>query len=295
MNSLLRVVAFVLIVVAALLALSILLDGAHFPVLDPSGIMAMKERDLIVFSMGLMLSIAIPVVLITYFVAWKYRASNTKATYAPTWTGNNLLKSSYWLFLGSLVILFGVVVWKAAHELDPYKPLASANTPITIQVVALEWKWLFIYPEQHIATVNYVAFPVNTPVTFKLTADAPMNSFWIPSLSGQIYAMAAMETQIHMMANKIGDYPGGAAEINGSGYAGMRFVAHASSQADFDTWVEGVKKSPKTLDLATYNKLSEPSEYTPATYYSTVDKDLYNSIMMKYMKPTTAMHEDMHE
>lgn len=249
---------------------------------------AWQERNLIILAMTIMLCIAIPVVIVAFFVGWKYRAGG-KSTHLPEWTGNRWEKVGYWVFLGILVVAFSTIVWVAAHRLDPYKPIVSSQKPITIQVVALEWKWLFIYPEQNIATVNFMQIPVDTPINFRLTADAPMNSFWIPSLGGQIYSMATMETKLSLIANSIGDFPGGAAEINGKGFSGMRFVARASSREDFDKWVDKVRSSPKSLDQKTFDELNIPSEDTPAMFYSSVMPGLYNNIMIKYLMPSPSL------
>lgn len=278
--------AFIVIVLCFLSAFAILIHNGSLAILNPKGFIALQERNLIFIAYAIMLSIAIPVVFVTFFIAWKYRAENTKSTYKPDWTGNIFLKSLWWTILGILLVVFCIIVWIAAHKLDPSVSISSTNKPITIEVVALQWKWLFIYPEEHIATINYVQFPVNTPVNFKLTADAPMTTFWIPTLGSQIYAMASMETQLHLMANTIGDFPGQTSEINGAGYAEMRFTAHASSKADFDTWVAKIQKSSQPLTLTIYNQLAKPSEHAPVTYYSLVDNNLYNTIIMKYIKPT---------
>lgn len=275
----------ILTALGLLVFIFILTRIGNLVILFPQGLIALKERGLIVTAMTLMLSVAIPVVIGTFLVAWKFRADNTKAKYAPEWTGNRWIKSSYWGLLIAFVIIFFYIVWVAAHQLDPYKPLDSSVKPMTVEVVALQWKWLFIYPEQGIAAINYVALPVSTPINFTLTADAPMSSFWIPALGTQIYAMQSMETKLHVLSDKTGDFQGKTTEINGDGYAGMKFVAHVSSQADFDKWVERVKKSGKILDAKAFEQLDKPSEDVPVSYYSSVDKDLYNSIITKYMKP----------
>lgn len=255
-----------------------------FPLLYPTGYIAIKERNLIVLAVCIMLAVALPVLGSMFFIAWKYREGNKKAAYTDL-SGNNALKVLWWAIPSSLVVIFSFIIWNAAHQLDPYKALDSSAKPITIQVVALQWKWLFIYPDQHIATVNFMEFPVHTPINFELTANAPMNSFWIPALGGQIYAMATMQTQTHLLSDKIGDFSGGAAEINGAGYADMRFTVRVSSQADFNAWVKQIKKSRNPLDTKAYNGLAKPNENTPATYYSTVDNNLYNTIVTKDMQP----------
>ena len=269
-----------------------LLTQVDLQVLNPKGIIAEKESDLIIFSMGLMLSIAIPVVIIAYLVVWRFRSGNKKSKHAPEWTGNNYIKVTYWGFFISLALFFFVIVWNSSHELDPYKPIPSENDEIVIQVVALNWKWLFIYPEENIATVNFIQIPIDTPVRFELTADAPMNSFWIPQLSGQIYSMAAMSTKIHMRGDELGDFQGGAAEINGDGFSGMRFTTRVSSSEDYINWLESVRSSSNPLDNSVYLKLSKPSEYDPVAFYSPVENGLFDSIMMKYMVPQDTEHEE---
>lgn len=254
-------------------------------IFSPKGIVAQQEKQLIIAFIVLMLLVALPAVVLTFFVAWKYRATNTKATYTPDAHHSKKLEILWWLVPTGIVLILATLTWKMTHILDPYQPLKSTIKPITIQVVALQWKWLFIYPEQQIATVNFIQFPVNTPVNFQLTADAPMNSFWIPQLGGQMYAMSGMITQLHLMTDHPGEYAGSTAEISGAGFAGMRFTAKASSQRDFEVWVQSVKKSKQVLTSAVYAQLAHPSENMPVIYYASVEKDLYNQIVMKDMKP----------
>lgn len=197
-----------------------------------------------------------------------------------------MLTMAWWIAPTVLIIIFSVVTWETAHALDPYRPLSSSHKPITIQVVALDWKWLFIYPNEKIATVNIVEFPVNTPVNFQLTADAPMNSFWIPSLGGQIYAMAGMVTQLHLSASTIGEFPGRAAEINGKGFSDMNFIAKSVDQRDFNTWVHTVQTTGKPLSLSSYNLLAKPATFTKAAYYTYADSHLFSEIVAKFVAPT---------
>jgi cytochrome o ubiquinol oxidase subunit 2 len=178
-----------------------------------------------------------------------------------------------------------VITWKATHALDPFKPLKKELKPLTIQVVALDWKWLFLYPEQGIGAVNLVQFPEHTPIHFELTADgSPMNSFWIPELSGQIYAMSGMVTQLHMMADGPGVYTGRAAEINGKGFADMTFIVKSTARSDFDAWVKHVKQSPLKLTESVYNELVKPSTAHPITLYSDVQNALFAKIVEKPMR-----------
>lgn len=258
-----------------------------FGVLDPQGPIASQERSVIVIAILLMLIVAVPLLITLYTIAWKYRAGSKNATHEPNRVGG-LWKQLIWWAIPAVIITFiAVLNWQSTHALDPSKPLNSAVKPLTIQVVALQWKWLFIYPEQNIATVNFIQFPVGTPVHFELTADAPMSSLWIPQLGGQMYAMSGMVTQLNLMASAPGDFAGKDTEINGDGYAGMNFIARASSQSDFDAWVASIKAASATLDQATYDALAVPSQNARLSSYSSLDKELYNGIIMKYMPPAT--------
>jgi cytochrome o ubiquinol oxidase subunit 2 len=262
----------------------ILLAGKNFQILNPKGYIALQERDLAFVAIFLMLIVVIPVFIFAFYVATKYHAKNTKSTYTPDWDHGHKLQFFVWAFPASIIGLLCVLNWITAHKLDPRDAIASSNPPITIQVVALRWKWLFIYPKQNIATVNYVALPENTPVNFELTAsDTPMNSFWIPQLGGQIYAMSGMSTQTHLIADGIGTYRGENTEINGAGYADMTFTAQSFSQSDFANWVASVKQSPKILSLDTFNALAQPTQNNPRAYYSSTQDNLYTTIVMKYM------------
>jgi cytochrome o ubiquinol oxidase subunit 2 len=175
-------------------------------------------------------------------------------------------------------------MWIATHKLEPQKSINSDNKALTVQVVALRWKWLFIYPEQHIATVNFVQVPVDTPVEFDLTADdAPMSSFWVPHWGGQLYAMTGMTNKLNLIPTTLGDSTGSSAEINGEGFAGMKFTARASSRQDFDDWVQHVKQVPNVLDMVEYKSLLKPSENNATAFYSTTEADLYDQVLMKYM------------
>ena len=219
------------IAILSLLFLAFVIAGVFFisthniAVLEPKGFIGIKERDLIITALLLMLIVVIPVFLFALFFAWKYRESNSKARHAPDWEHNYIAEYCWWGVPFLLIIILGVITWKSSHELNPFRPIQSDVKPIKIQVVALQWKWLFIYPEQNIATVNYVEFPEKTPINFEITADAPMNSFWIPQLGGQIYAMPAMRSKLHLIANEEGTFRGCSSNISGKGFAGMVFTA----------------------------------------------------------------------
>ena len=265
----------------------ILVGGNDIPVLNPMGFVAQKERDLIITFILLMSFIVIPVFILTFLIVWKYKAGNSHTKYDPDSHHDSKLEILWWALPAMIVFTLAIITWKSTHELDPYKPLDSDKKPVIIQVVALRWKWLFIYPEQNIAAVNFILFPIATPINFELTADGPMKSFTIPHLGGQIYAMTGIKTKRHLMANEIGEFSGTAAEINGKGFAGMKFVAKASSQADFDGWVQNIKKSTHPpLSKSEYENLARPSENNPVVFYSSTEESLYDSIIMKYMTST---------
>ena len=183
-----------------------------------------------------------------------------------------------------IIAVLSAITWKACLELDPFKPLETQNKPLKVQVVALQWKWLFIYPEQKIATVNFMQFPEQTPINFEITADAPMNSFWIPELGSQIYAMPGMVAKLHLMADMEGSYRGCFGKFKRDrDFLECTFTAKSSSQADFNAWVESVQQSSSSLD---YSQVVEPSSYDPLALYSLADEDLFDQIVMKYMMPT---------
>jgi len=188
-----------------------------------------------------------------------------------------------WALPCAIILVLGIVTWRSTHELDPYKPLASRAQPLTIDVVALDWKWLFIYPAQHIATINEVAFPANTPVNFRITSDTVMNVFFIPQLGSQIYAMAGMQTQVPLIADQEGVYDGLSTNFSGAGFPDMQFKAHATSQAGFDAWVRQVRASKSALGFANYGELAKASEKAPVAYFSSVEPMLFAAVLAKYM------------
>jgi len=254
-------------------------------VLNTKGMIGDKERDLIVTSSLLMLIVVIPVYILTLVFAWKYREGSTSSRHEPDWEHNYIAEYCWWGVPLVIVVILAIMTWKSSHELNPFRPIESDKKTLKIQVVALQWKWLFIYPEQGIASLNFVQFPEKTPINFEITSDAPMNGFWIPQLGGQIYAMPAMRSQLHLIANEAGSYRGLSTNISGTGFAGMTFTAKATSDADFAKWVAQVKQSGKPLKFADYEKLVEPSSYVPASYYRLGDRNLFDLIMQKYEPP----------
>lgn len=282
--------AILVTLVVLVAAAFFLLRGTDLAVLNPQGEIAQKQFNLIVFTSALSLLIVIPVFCLTFYIVWKYRVSNTKATYSPDWDHNRTAETIWWLIPLLLIAVLAVITWKSSHELDPYKPIVSDKKPLTVQVIALQWKWLFIYPEQDIATINYLRIPEKTPINLKITADAPMNSFWIPKLGGQVYAMAGMQTKLHLMAEKTGDYPGSSANISGDGFAGMKFTAQVRTEHEFTEWATAAKASNAYLDMATYEKLAKPSKQDQPATYSSSQRGLYDTVIMKYMMPGDGRH-----
>lgn len=263
--------------------IAVLLRGTNVALLNPKGLIASEQHRLIVFTVSVLLAIAIPTLFILYSFAWKYRETNTQATYDPHTRHGKLFSFGLWAIPCVVVLVLAAVMIPATHKLEPHRPIAATAKPLTIQVVALRWKWLFVYPEQHMATVNFVQVPVDTPVQFELTADeAPMSSFWIPNLGGQLYAMTGHTNRLNLVADTLGDYPGRSAEINGTGFAGMQFTTRVSSRQDFDTWTQEVQQSPEALDPTGYERLLAPSENNPPAYYATVQTGLYDKILTKY-------------
>jgi cytochrome o ubiquinol oxidase subunit 2 len=258
------------------------LSGCNMTLLDPKGQIGIDEKNLIITATLMMLLVVIPVIIMTFVFAWKYRASNTKATYAPDWAHSNKIEVVVWGVPTLIVIALGILIWKSSHDLDPYKPLDSDIKPVNIEVVMIDWKWLFIYPDQGIASVNEIKFPANVPVNFKITSDTSMGSFFIPGLGGQIYAMAGMETKLHLISNEQHVYDGMAANLTGEGFSDQKFKAYATTQADFDAWVAAAKKTPHPLDLASFNELAKPTIKNPVEFFATVQPNLFQTIIDKY-------------
>jgi cytochrome o ubiquinol oxidase subunit 2 len=268
----------------------ILLSGcsSHMGILDPKGPIGAHEKSLILTSFLLMMIVVIPVFLMAFIFPWKYRASNKKATYAPKWAYSGLIETVVWVVPALIVCVLGFLVWKDTHALSPYRPLASKQKPIHIEAISMDWKWLFIYPDQHIATVNRIEFPTNVPVNFRVTSDTVMTSFMIPRLGSQIYAMAGMQTEDHLLADQPGSYVGRNVQFSGRGFSSMRFQAVATSEKQFKKWVAKVKHSQADLDLTTLKKLEKPSATNRVTYYSAVYPHLFDYIIHKYMAAKTA-------
>ena len=259
-------------------------------VLDPKGPIAEQQRDLMVISTILVLIVIVPVLLMTAIIVWRYRdKKGRKAKYTPEWSHSTKLELIWWGIPILIIIVLGGVTVKYSYALEPSKPIESAKEPITIQVTSLDWKWLFQYPEQGIATVNYVAFPEDVPVRFEITADSPMNSFWIPQLGGQIYAMSGMAMTLYLQADEAGEYWGSGANFTGREFAQMYFDVHATSQEEFDQWVSEVKATSPALTLEGYNKLREPAA-SEQLKFSAFPEHLFENTVTKYAASSHGHH-----
>ncbi|MGH7195985.1 MAG: COX aromatic rich motif-containing protein [Candidatus Saccharimonadales bacterium] len=278
-------VAVAIVVVVGLLVWY--LATHSIPVFQPTGVTGAKERSLIDFALILSVIVVVPTFALTIYIVWKYREgkhdSNTK--YKPDFDHSVLFESVWWGVPIIIIGILSVVTWRSAHSLDPYQKIASSQPALNIQVVSLDWKWLFIYPEQNVASVNYFVIPAGRPVHFSVTSDSVMNSFWVPSLGGQIMAMPGMNTQIYEEATKPGVTYGSSANISGTGFARMRFSTSAVSHLAFNNWISRLKASPLELNVAAYQKLAEPNVLKSTANYAPVQPGLFNQIIMQYMMP----------
>jgi cytochrome o ubiquinol oxidase subunit 2 len=294
MRALRRVFAG-LILIGVVIGTVILLKSGHYDVLQTNGLIAERQRQLLIFTLLLSAIVVVPVFFMLGLFAWKYRAARPpakKARYTPEWSSNRILETIWWGIPIAIISVLAVVAWLTAHELDPYKSIASSRPPLNVQVVALEWKWLFIYPDLGIATLNQLPVEVNRPIHFSLTADAPMSAFWIPTLGTQIYTMNGMSSQLNLMATNTGDFMGYTTNINGRGYADMKFVTHSMTANDFSTWVQQAQNSTNVMDEAAYVKLTAPTTNDKEKTYRLTDHNLYDNAVMKYMMPTAQKHAD---
>ena len=275
----------------------LLLAACQGAVLDPAGDVARQQRDIIYISTGLMLLIIVPVLILIVLFAWRYRKGQG-ATYDPDFDHSTALELVIWSAPLMIIIALGALTWSSTHLLDPFRPLdrisaggqearAPEGKPLRIQVVSMDWKWLFIYPEQGVATVNELVLPINRQVRFDLTSTNMMNTFYAPTLAGMIYTMPGMQSQLHAVLNRRGTYDGFSANYSGAGFSDMRFKLHGVDDADFANWVAQARGAGRALDLATYRRLEKPSEKVPAIRYASIDGDLYRRILERCVEPGT--------
>lgn len=280
--------------ILTLLPLMAMLAACDRSVLDPAGDIALQQRDIIYISTALMLLIIVPVIALIVVFAWRYRASNKDATYDPDFDHSTSLELVIWSAPLLIIICLGALTWWSTHLLDPFRPLNRVSAekaidprvaPMVVQVVSLDWKWLFIYPEQGVASVNELVMPVDRPVRFELTSTNMMNTFYAPTLAGMIYVMPGMKSQIHAVINRTGTFKGMSANYSGEGFSHMRFKLYGVDDAGFDAWVGRVKGSGEALDTTRYLALEKPSERVPALYFASVDATLFDRIYNRCVRP----------
>jgi cytochrome o ubiquinol oxidase subunit II len=275
----------VIVVVVAVALATYYLSRHNIAVLQPAGKIGQEELQLVIIGAVLAVFVVVPVYILTIMIAIRYRAGNKKAKYDPNFSHSRVLESFWWGIPLLIITILSVITWQSAHALDPFKRLSYSKT-VNVDVVALDWKWLFIYPDLKIASVNMLEFPTGQQVHFNITSDTVMNSFWIPQLGSQIYAMPGMSTQLYLEADKLGSYAGSSANISGSGFSSMTFTAKAVSAAEFNQWTKIVRQSGSVLNQTSYNRLSAPTDGFPVKYYSFVDAGLYANVVDKYMEPS---------
>lgn len=286
-NKVLPLLFFSLLVLFLILfmqPLEVALFRDYLPVLFPAGTIGEEQIRLLLIIQALMLLVMIPVFILTFYFSWKFRAGQRREIYDPHLVDHKGLEVIWWGVPLVLVAIIGVLTWVKTYELDPYKPIASEKKALVVEVVATQWNWLFIYPEEKIASLNFLAIPEKTPIHFKITADAPMNSFWIPELGGQIYAMPGMQTELFLIANSTGDFMGRSANISGKGFAGMQFITRAETEENFKKWIAAAQKEGKGLDWNSYSELAKPAENTPPAQFTLSDPALFHQVLMKFMK-----------
>ncbi len=272
-----------------LLFLAISLPGCSYELFDPKGPVAEQQMWLIIFSAAIMLIVVIPVMVMGAWFPYRYRANRRNAEYKPNWEHSNRIEFVVWAVPIVIILVLGAITFITSHSLDPRQPIASENPQKVIQVVAMDWKWLFIYPDEQIATVNEIAIPVDTPIQFLVTSDTVMNSFFIPQLGTQIYAMSGMENRLHLMATEAGEYEGFSANYSGFGFSGMKFTAIARDEEGYADWIATVKASGGTLDSSELDALRVKSRDVQPLYYSEVDSNLFSEIITRF---TGVQHGD---
>jgi cytochrome o ubiquinol oxidase subunit II len=281
MRNLMRASRFI-----ALFALVVVLAACNRGILDPVGPVGAAEKTILINSTAIMLAIIIPTMIATIAFAFWFRRGNEKATYRPDWEYSGAIELVVWAIPILTVALLGGITWIGSHELEPSKPLQSKVKPITVQVVSLDWKWLFIYPEQGVATVNRLVIPAGTPVDFRLTSATVWNTFFVPQMGSMIYTMPRMTTRLHLQADRQGVFEGRSAHFSGDGFPGMEFKVHSLPPQQFAAWAASARGGGQVLDARSYPQLAKPSSYVKPMTYSKVDPNLFNAIVTGRAPPT---------
>lgn len=277
-----KVTACKLMKLAALAILTIPLSGCNFWLFDPKGPIAHEQMWLIIICALVMLIVVIPVTIMGVWFPIRYKRGKRLDEYQPDWQHSSKIEAVVWTIPIIIIVVLGAITYVTSHTLDPRKPIESDKPTLVVQVVAMDWKWLFIYPEQGIASVNELAIPVDTPVEFLVTSDTVMNSFFIPQLGTQIYAMSGMENRVHLLADEAGSYRGFSANYSGAGFSGMKFTTIATDQAGFEQWITEVRSAPQVLDDASFAQLREKSRDVSPIHYASVNPLLFSDIINEY-------------
>jgi len=259
--------------------------GSCGGVLDPQGPIGHSDKTILVDSVAIMLAIIVPVIVVILGFAWWYRASNLRARYRPDFAYSGQLELIVWAIPLMTIILLGGVAWIGSHDLDPAKPLGPPDATLEVEVVSLDWKWLFIYPEQHVASVNKLVIPAGVPIHFTLTSASVMNTFFIPQLGSMIYTMNGMATQLHLLADRPGTFAGLSGHYSGDGFSDMHFAVEAMAKEGFDGWIAGTRGSGQTLDAGSYAELAKQSRNVAPATYGGVAPDLFGKIVMQTVPP----------
>jgi cytochrome o ubiquinol oxidase subunit II len=273
--------------VAIALGLALLTTACNRGVLDPVGPIAAQEKQLLINSTAIMLAIIIPTMIATVAFAWWFRRGNEKATYLPDWEYSGAVEMVVWGIPILTIMLLGGIAWIGSHDLEPSKPLASDKAPLKVEVVSLDWKWLFIYPDQGIATVNRLVVPAGTPVSFRLTSATVWNVFWVPRMGTMIYAMPRMTTRLNLQADKQGSFKGLSGHFSGDGFPGMQFEVQSVPVDQFAMWAQGARGQGQLLDGRGYAELSKPSSYVRPMTYGTVAPGLFDAIVANRAPPNS--------
>jgi cytochrome o ubiquinol oxidase subunit 2 len=258
---------------------ALFLAGCGRGILDPVGPVGSAEKTILINSTAIMLAIVIPTIVATIAFAWWFRRGNSKAEYRPDWEYSGAIEMVVWSIPALTIMLLGGITWISSYDLEPSKPLTSAVKPVRVDVVSLDWKWLFIYPDQGIATVNQLVVPAGTPVNFRLTSATVWNSFFVPQFGSMIYTMPRMTTRLNLQADRQGVYDGLSSHYSGEGFSGMRFKAHVVPPQEFASWAQGALGKGQVLDAKTYANLSKPSSYVKPITYGAVAPGLFDAIV----------------
>ncbi|SHF35512.1 cytochrome o ubiquinol oxidase subunit 2 [Lampropedia hyalina DSM 16112] len=283
-------------VLAALAVLS--LAGCDWVLFNSKGAVGIAQRDLILICIGLMLIVVVPAIVLSFVFAWRFRASNKSAKYTPDWAHSTRIEVVVWGVPLLIIVILSVIVWKSTHELDPYKPLDVAGEPIHVEVIATDWKWVFVYPDLGIATINQLHFPAGRQLVFDITSNSTMNTFFIPQLGGQIYAMAGMRTKLHLVANEPGEFRGMSGNYSGHGFSKMNFTATATSEEDFQRWVRQVRSGPPIrLDFEAFQRIAQPTQGHAVVHFAQVEPGLFKKVIDQFIgvgenaSPQAVLHD----